>query len=91
MGWGVRAHYILTIDFHAHMFVLSIIIMQSLYCRKTHSALSVLRFPHVRSDQSVLFPFKNGTHEFSELVLARMVLLMDQSRSVLSLRSAKAR
>ena len=35
--------------------------------------------------------FLNGTHEFSELVLARTVLLMDQSRSVLPLRSAKAR
>ena len=35
--------------------------------------------------------FLNGTHEFSELVLARMVLLMDQSRSVLPLRSSKAR
>ena len=35
--------------------------------------------------------FLNGTHEFSELVLARMVLLMDESRSVLPLRSAKAR
>ena len=35
--------------------------------------------------------FLNGTHEFSELVLARIALLMDQSRSVLSLRSAKAR
>ena len=35
--------------------------------------------------------FLNGTYEFSELVLARMVLLMDQSRSVLPLRSAKAR
>ena len=34
--------------------------------------------------------FLNGTHEFSELVLARMSLLMDQSRSVLPLRSAKA-
>ena len=34
--------------------------------------------------------FLNGTHEFSELVLARMVLLMDQSRSVLPLRSANA-
>ena len=33
----------------------------------------------------------NGTHEFSELVLARMALLMDQSRSVLPLRSVKAR
>ena len=35
--------------------------------------------------------FFNGTHEFSGLVLARMSLLMDQSRSVLPLRSAKAR
>ena len=35
--------------------------------------------------------FLNGTHELSELVLARMSLLMDQSRSVLPLRSAKAR
>ena len=35
--------------------------------------------------------FLNRTHEFSELVLARMALLMDQSRSVLPLRSAKAR
>ena len=34
--------------------------------------------------------FLNETHDFSELVLA-MVLLMDQSRSVLPLRSAKAR
>ena len=33
----------------------------------------------------------NETHKFSELVLTRMVLLMDQSRSVLPLRSAKAR
>ena len=33
----------------------------------------------------------DGTHEFSELVLARMVLLVDQSGSVLPLRSAKAR
>ena len=30
-------------------------------------------------------------HEFSELVLSRMSLLVDQSRSVLPLRSAKAR
>ena len=35
--------------------------------------------------------FLAETHEFSELVLARMVLLLDQSRSVLPLRSAKAR
>ena len=36
--------------------------------------------------------FLNGTHELSELVLARMVLLMDQSRQVsLPFRSAKAR
>ena len=35
--------------------------------------------------------FLNGTHEFSELLLARIVLLVDQSRSVLPLRSAKAR
>ena len=35
--------------------------------------------------------FLTGTHEFSELVLARMTLLMDQSRSGLPLRSAKAR
>ena len=35
--------------------------------------------------------FLNRTHEFSELVLARMALLMDQSRSVLQLQSAKAR
>ena len=35
--------------------------------------------------------FLNGMHEFSELVVARMVLLMDQSRSVLSLCSAKVR
>ena len=33
----------------------------------------------------------NGLHEFSELVLARMVLLMGQSCSTLLLRSAKAR
>ena len=31
--------------------------------------------------------FLNETHEFSELVLARMALLVDQSRSVLPLRS----
>ena len=35
--------------------------------------------------------FLNGTHEFLELVLARMSLLIDLSRSVLPLRSAKAR
>ena len=35
--------------------------------------------------------FLNGTHEFSELLVARIVLLVDQSRSVLPLRSAKAR
>ena len=35
--------------------------------------------------------FLDGTHEFSELVLAKMALFMDQSRSVLPLRSAKAR
>ena len=35
--------------------------------------------------------FLNGTYEFSEMVLARMALLMDQSRAVLPLRSAKAR
>ena len=35
--------------------------------------------------------FLNGTHEFSELVLAKMSLLVDQSRSVLLLRLAKAR
>ena len=34
--------------------------------------------------------FLNGTHEFSELVLARMALLMAQSRAVLPLGSAKA-
>ena len=33
----------------------------------------------------------NGTHEFSELVLAGMDLLMGQSRSVLPLQLAKAR
>ena len=32
----------------------------------------------------------NGTYEFSELALARMALLMDHSRSVLPLKSAKA-
>ena len=31
--------------------------------------------------------FLNGTHEFSELVPARMALLMNQSRSVLPLQS----
>ena len=35
--------------------------------------------------------FLNGTHEFAELVLIRMALIMVQSRSVLPLRSAKAR
>ena len=35
--------------------------------------------------------FLNGTNEFSELVLARMSLLMEQRSSVLPLRSAKAR
>ena len=35
--------------------------------------------------------FLNAAHEFSELVLDRMALLMDQSRSVLPLRSANAR
>ena len=35
--------------------------------------------------------FLNRTQEFSELVLPRMTLLMDQSRSVLPLWSAKAR
>ena len=35
--------------------------------------------------------FLNGANEFSELVLSRMAQLMDQSRSVLPLRSAKAR
>ena len=35
--------------------------------------------------------FLNGTYELSELVLVRMALLMDQSRSILPLRSAKAR
>ena len=35
--------------------------------------------------------FISRTHEFSELFLARLNLLMDQSRSVLLLRSAKAR
>ena len=34
--------------------------------------------------------FLNGIYEFSELVLARMLLLIDQSHSVLPLRSAKA-
>ena len=48
--------------------------------------LQVVRCP-VRPSSSVI----NGTNEFSELVLAEMVLLIDQSRSVLSLRSAKAR
>ena len=35
--------------------------------------------------------FLNGTHAFSELVLARMALLMDQSRTLHPLQSAKAR
>ena len=35
--------------------------------------------------------FLYGTHEFSELVLARKSLFMNQSSSVLQLRSAKAR
>ena len=35
--------------------------------------------------------FLNGTHEFSELILTRMALLMDQSCSVLPLRSPKVR
>ena len=35
--------------------------------------------------------FLNGTHEFSGLVPSRMALLVDQSRSVPPLRSAKAR
>ena len=35
--------------------------------------------------------FLKGTHEFSELVLPRMALLIDQSRSVLPLRSVEAR
>ena len=35
--------------------------------------------------------FLNGTHEFSDLVLARMALLMGHNHSVLPLRSDKAR
>ena len=35
--------------------------------------------------------FLNETHEFSELVMARMALLTDQSSSVLQLRSFKVR
>ena len=35
--------------------------------------------------------FLNKMHEFSELVLSRMALLKDQSRSVLPLRTSKAR
>ena len=35
--------------------------------------------------------FLNGMHEFSELILVRMALLMDQSRLVLPLLSAKTR
>ena len=47
------------------------------------------RFLFVRSNHWV--QFLNGTHEFSELVAAKMALLMDQSRSVLPLRWGKAR
>ena len=35
--------------------------------------------------------FLNGTHKFSELALARMVLLTDKNRSVPPLRLTKAR
>ena len=46
---------------------------------------------HLSGLSGLTSQFLNGTHEFSELVLARMALLMDQSRSVLPLRLAKTR
>ena len=45
---------------------------------------------HLSGLSSPTSQFLNGTHEFSELILVRMTLLVDQSRSVLLLRSAKA-
>ena len=47
------------------------------------------RLPCVRPGEFDHSVFKR--HEFSKLVLLRMALLMDQSRSVLPLRLAKAR
>ena len=45
---------------------------------------------HLSGLSSPTSQFLNGMHEFSELILVRMTLLVDQSRSVLLLRSAKA-
>ena len=45
---------------------------------------------HLSGPAGLTSQFLNETHEFPELFLARRVLLMDQSRSVLLLRSAKA-
>ena len=42
---------------------------------------------HVSGLSGLTGQFSNGTPEFSELVLARMALLMDQSRSVLPIRA----
>ena len=52
---------------------------------------NVGRFPSVQSGWSNQSVIKYGTHEFSELVLARMALLMVQSRLVLPLQLAKMR
>ena len=46
---------------------------------------------HVSSLAGLTSQFVNGTHEFSELVLVRMALLIDRSSSVLPLRSVNAR
>ena len=57
--------------------------------QKHTSGFDQARFPSVWSEWPTS-QFLNETHDFLELVLARMALLMDQSCPVLPLRSAKA-
>ena len=58
------------------------------FCQKQeHNILNTKVFFHFSGLADPDSQSLNGTHEFAELVLARMTLLMDQSRSVFPLRS----
>ena len=59
-------------------------------CGLTSRGETIVAF-HLSGLSGSTIQFLNGTYEFSEQALAKMSLLMDQSRSVLSLRSVKAR
>ena len=64
--------------------------MYELFKNNSQDVIKV-SFRHLSGLYGPTSQFLDGTHEFSELGLAKMALFMDQSRSVLPLRSAKAR